>query len=227
MALRKEFHDGRILPLIQKQLELALEKRGHVVHLGQEQVIDPGQFLAVLNGFQEQAVIIQQRHVLVTGSIQRGIEILAGRIGSAILHVQVGKHAQLGGSRFPFQGLGASSLNQGQGICPLSHHDFGQLKSQVSAIGIRFRGMLPEHIGQRPFTTQFHLLGADKGFVGCVNILRKRLIFSRLLDRIQFCIHRHGNRGRIRRCQGFALLRGRGTRRERKRHRYKSRRHCK
>ena len=224
VAFFKKFNDCGILALVQKQLELALEKRRHVIHLGQEQVVDADQFLGVLHRFQEQAVIVQQRHVLVTGSIQGGIKILAGRIGAAILHIQMGKHSQLACRRATFQFMCSLGLNQRQGIRALGHHDFGKLESQVAAVRVRFRSMLPEHIGQSPFPAQFHFLGTDKGFMGSVHILGQR--FCRILYRIKLCVHRHGNRGRIRGRQRLALFR-RGTRRERKRHRKQSRCHCK
>ena len=213
--------------LIQQQFQLALEKRRHIIHLRQKQVIDAHEFLAILHRFQEKAIVIQERHVLIAGGIECRIEILTGGIGAAILHIQMSEQAKLVCRRATLQAIGALGLQQGNRIRTLRRHNLGKLKGKETAVRVRFSSVLPEHVRKCAFATQFHFLGADKRFMSRINILRQGwFLGGSLLDRIKLRIHRLCNRNGVIGRQDFALFRRRGTTAKRQRHhrkRYHSR----
>ena len=211
VCLTEQFHDGGILPLFQKQVHLAREQRLDVIRLRQKRIVNLHQFLLVLHGLEEQAVIVKQRHVLIMRRVERGLEILAGGIGDAFPHVKLREQLQLTGENGALVVRRLSRNGERRGIVTVGKESRGHRESEIAATGVGFVGTLPKDFGQLLFATKFHLLRADKRFMSHVQILGHVHLLERILNNGRI----GGGKRRLVRLVLLAGRRGAGAQRER------------
>ena len=168
----KQIHQGGVLVHLDKQRELALEQRGHVVHLREQKVVNADQFLLVLHDFQEQAIIVKQRHILVVRGIEPQVEILPSGIGRTILHVQMGKQRILAGKLFSFQAVRLLRIDQGERIVAAHRDPVGDFKTQVAVAGVGFIGLHHQRIGHVVGAAHFKIHSLQVRRMGDIQILR-------------------------------------------------------
>ena len=162
----------RILAQIHEQVHLAAQQRLDVVSLREQQVVNAHQFLLVLHGLEEEAVIVQELHVLIFRGIQGEHKVLARRIGDARLQVEVRHRLELRDSLFALEGIRLLRDGERDGIRPDRKHLLRHLERKVAVARVIAPRKHPHGIGLVLEPAQFHVHRLYKGGMRRIEVSR-------------------------------------------------------